>query len=756
MANMMPGQLRVNNDLGARAQVDTGAIQQLPASHLPDLAAQASAQFSGVADTIGAMADKAAAKEGAEAGLKAGLDPEFRTVHNNTIRGDAFDKAGLDVAETRLRQQLEASFDTAFAQHSGDPIALNSELSKHTLAIIANAPQELRPKLQLAVQGKRLAFARQQARQQMAEMQSAAQGAFETELADTTKRIHQNAYSSGLDGAADDALAKDVALYSQALKRRGPDGQLYVSPQAAAKDVRKLTQTVTTARLSGAFDRLPTLDAKAQFIKQMEDDYRAGKGVAGVYDLDEFDKVKSGLMADYRAAKTLQATQIAGVKEDLRGVKKRAEDGFMPPANEMAALQARTASAGDPELAQTLAIAQDTAAFVNGARRVTPAELEAANEQTRAKLHADGATETAAARLELGDKLLDNMRTELKQDPLGWADRVGLVKVAPIDFSDPEKTQGSIKARLAQAETIADYYGQTPKYLRPDEKQMLATGMAKGGKAALAIATTIAATAGDRAEDVMRELSDSAPVMAGLGALVAQSGGQPTPAAIDAFDAIAARQERNEKGGKPLPAVMLPKPSDVQAAVSEIAGGALSADPRNEAAAINAATLVYEMRAARAHAQSFDPDMFKQALSEVLGERTIGGVKYGGVVDQRPGYFFSSGNNIVLPPNVRKDGWRDAIDALSPSVLDRAGIGQPSTETGKAVDFERFRRGTLVQIGNGKYLVALGDVSKPGQEQYVRETKTTPGEPRPLVLDFSKISPVLSRIRPDLFLGGGR
>jgi len=755
MANMMPGRLRVDNDLGVNAAVDTNAIQQLPGSHLPQIASQVSAQFSGIADTIGAMADKAAAKEGTEAGMKAGLDPEFRTVHNNTIRGDAFDKAGLDVAETRLRQQLEASFDTSFAQHSGDPIALNDALSKHTLAIVSNAPPELRPRLQLAVQGKRLAFARQQARQKAAEMQSAAQGAFETELADTTRRIHQIAYSSGLDATADDVLAKQVGLFSQTLTRRGPDGQLYMSPEAAAKDTRKLTQTVTTARLSGAFDRLPTLDAKAQFIKQMEDDYRAGKGVSGVYDLDEFDKMKSGLMADYRSAKTLQATQIASVKEDVTGVAKMAEKGYSPAPDQMAALKAKTAAVGDPELAQTLAIAENTAVFVNAASRVTPAELEATNEQLRATLQSEGATPQGVARVELGDKLLGNMRKELKEDPLGWADRVGLVKVAPIDFSDPEKTQASIKARLAQADTIADYYGQQPKYLRPDEKQLLATGMSKGGKAALGIATTIAATAGDRAESVMRELSDSAPVMAGLGALVAQSGGVPTPAAIDAFDAIAARQERNEKGGKPLPAVVLPRPVDVQTALSSVAGGALSADPRNEAAAINAATLVYEMRAARAHATTFDKDMFDQALSEVLGERTVGGVKYGGVADQSTSWFGAS-KKIVLPPEVRQDGWRDAVGALSPSVLERAGIGQPSTESGAAIDFERFKRGTLVQVGNGKYLVALGDVSKPGQEQYVKETKTTPGQPKPLVLDFSKITPVLSRIRPDLFLGGGR
>ena len=755
MANQMPGALRVDNTIDVTSRVNPNAIQQLQDSGIGRVAAEAAHVFSGLGDTIGQMADTAAQKEGTEAGKVAGLDPEFRTVNNGTIRGNAFDKAGLDVAETRLRQALDAGLDGAFTKFAGDPAGLANAIQAHSAAIIGSAPQELRPGLQLIVRGKQLQFARQQARQQAAERVSEAAGAFDTELADTTKRLHQMAYSSGLDPASDAVLADQVGLYAQALKRRGPDGQLYVAPEKAALEVRKLNQAVATARISGAFDRLPTLDAKLKFIEELQKDYSSGKGIASTYDLDEFDKVQKSLMSDYRAAKTLQATQVAGVKEDVSAVGKMAEKGFAPAPDDMAALKARVQSAGDPKLAQSLAIAEDTAQFVNVARRATPAELDQSNAALRDKLATGGASELGVARLELGEKLADNMRKEIKEDPLGWADRVGLVKVPGIDFSDPDKAQASIRARMATAETVADYYGQRPKYLRPDEKQALATVIAKGGRQALAVATTVAATAGDRAEGIMRELADSAPVMAGLGSLVAQSGGAPTPAAIDAFDALAARQDRTEKGGKPLPEVVMPKAADIQQSLSEVAGSALSADPRNEAAAINAANLVYEMRAARQHLTAFDQNVYKQALSEVLGERTIDGVKYGGVVAQSPGWFHST-NQVVIPPNVRQDTWHDTIDALSPSVLDRAGIGQPVTSSGKAIDFERFKRGTLVQVGNGQYMVSLGDPTKPGQEQWAAETKSSPGQPQPLVLDFNRITPVMSQIRPDLFLGGSR
>lgn len=752
--NQMNGQLRVDNNIGREVQVDT-RVDQIPDNGLSKFADTAASAFAGIGDRIGQMADAAAAKEGAAAGRAAGLDPEFRTANNGTIRGDAFDRAGLDVAETRFRQQIDAGFDASFAKHAADPAALEQDLAAQRIAILQHAPTELKPGLELLMNGKRLQFGREQARRQAADAQSAAAGALDTQLSDTLKGMHQRAYALGLDPQSDRVLGDDVATLAKTLARRGPDGQRLVSPEAAAKQLDAVKETVATARLSGAFSRLPTIEAKAQFIKEFEDDFASSKGLAKVYNLESFDRVKSSLEADYRAAKTQQATQTAAVKEDVTAVAKMAEKGFAPAPDQLAALKARVSATGDPKLGETMAIAEDTMGWQSSARRSTPAELEAYTGALRDKLQGAGATPAGVARLELGEKLLDNMRKELKQDPLGWVDRVGIVPVAPIDLSDPDKMQASIRARIATADQVGSLYGQTPQYLRPDERNMLATAMAKGGRQALAVATAIAGTAGDKAVPIMAELGDQAPVMAGLGALVAQSaGGQPPPAAIDAFDALAARQERAE-GGKTLPAVVMPKPGDVQSALSDVVGGALSADPRNEAAAVNAATLVYEIRAARAHVQTFDPDMFKQALSEVLGERTIGGVTYGGVARQSTG-FWSPTNDIVLPPNVRQDGWHDAIDALSPSVLDRAGLGQPVTESGKAIDFDRFKQGQLVQIGSGQYLVALGDPSKPGAENFAAETKTEPGRPRPLVLDFNKLSPVMSQIRPDLFLGGTR
>lgn len=751
MANMMPGQLRVDNNLGREVRVDSN-VQQLPDTGGEKAFADVSRAFAGIGERVGQMADKAAAKEGALDGRAAGLDPEFRPVNTGTIRGDAFDKAGLDVAETRIRQQVEADFDAAYLKHAADPAGLQNALVLKRAGILQHVPEQLRPDIELLMRGKQLHFSREQARRAAAEAQAAAAAAVEQQMHDSLKGLHQRAYALGVDAQADEVLAADVGVLAKTLARRGPDGQRLISPAAARKQIDAVQETVATARLSGAFSRLPTLDAKAQFIKQFEDDFANSRGLSKVYDLQSFETVKNRLEADYRSAQTEQRAQISAVAEDVKAFQRSAEKGHALAPGDLAGLKSKVAATKDPALASSFAVAENTLAWQSAAARSTPAELEAHLTGLHEKLKT-GATPEGEARLALGEKLLGHMRTELKQDPLGWADRVGVLKIAPLDFSSAEAAAATVKARVAQAETVAGVYGHEPKYLRPDEKQALATTMARGGPEALAVATTVAAHAGDRALGVMSELGDHAPVMAGLGAMVAMAGGgRPPQAVVDAFDALAARRERAEASGKTLPPVPMPSTSEIQTVLADRLGGALSADPRNEAAVVEAAKLVYEKRAAQGHFTASMPDAFAQAVSEVLGEQTIDGVKFGGIARQG-GRWWGARHEVVLPPAVRQDALPDVMAMLTPAVFDQAGLKQPVTASGNQVSAERLRDATLVQSGNGRYLLALGDPATPGKEQFVQAASARAGETVPFELDFNRLMPVLAKRRPDLFLG---
>jgi hypothetical protein len=181
-----------------------------------------------------------------------------------------------------------------------------------------------------------------------------------------------------------------------------------------------------------------------------------------------------------------------------------------------------------------------------------------------------------------------------------------------------------------------------------------------------------------------------------------------------------------------------------------VLGSALASAPRDEAALMALANAVYEVRAQSLGLTEFSAEEWQKGLRELLGERDIGGIVYGGVVPARDGWF-GDDRQIVLPPIVRQDRWQDAIRMITRQDLAVAGIPMPVDANGREVPMERVLSGTLVpDRGVGRYQVAAGDPDVPGQEMWIYGGK--PGEP--LVLDLLKLSPILAKRRPDLFIGG--
>jgi hypothetical protein len=107
-----------------------------------------------------------------------------------------------------------------------------------------------------------------------------------------------------------------------------------------------------------------------------------------------------------------------------------------------------------------------------------------------------------------------------------------------------------------------------------------------------------------------------------------------------------------------------------------------------------------------------------------------------------------SGNPIILPPAVKQSSWRETIDMLTPGDLTAAGLGSPVGGDGKPVSMDRVKNATLVQVGDGRYLLATGSPDTPGAEGYI---KTGDGK-RNFVLDYKALQPILGKRRPDLFL----
>ncbi|MBJ7535283.1 hypothetical protein JDN40_14320 [Rhodomicrobium vannielii ATCC 17100] len=729
MDNTMRGQIKVDAGLDLPKEKSASPVAQALSS--------AASDFASIGAKIGAWADQATAIEGTEAGKQAGIDPEFRPTKDMTIYGRSFDTAGLQVHETQWKTAMLGDLDTVYQKFGNDPSALRSELQARRGKWVTKALQEIRPDIQLEFDKQEMTFTRQAARAAAERAAAENRAAFSVELGETLKRTQQRAYWLGLDETADTISAADIAALEKSLKRTGVDGKPMFSPSERASVLEKAKGEVTDARILGAFSRLPGLQAKAEFIQKFEGDFSKSDGIAKHYTLDQFERMSGKLRAELHASKTQADATAAMLKEQVGQVEKMAEKGFSPPPDQMAALKGQVAALAmdgkaSIDTKRSFAEAENLLEWHSAAVKAPPQDLDAwvAKERDRLK---NNATPFEVRRLDLGEKLLGTMHTELKHDPLGWADRSGVLKVAPLDLAKPQE---SLARRIGEADAVAAAYGQKPVYFRPDEKRAIAAMAAQGGEQTIAVTQAIASTGDpERAHAMARELFSETPAMAMLTGLATKAG--PSPAVRDAADGFALRKAQGFKS-------IAPKEKEQREAAISVLGDTFKEMPKSESAAVALANAVYEVRARRIGATDFDERIWKQGLREVMGERDVGGVVYGGVAENDLSSWRSE-RRIVLPPFLRQDRWHEAIDAITPADLEQSGLGTPTGDKGVPIPWSRVKNGgTLVNAGDGRYFIDMGD------GRFVRDRKTD----SPYVLDLYALRPLLAKRRPDLFLEG--
>ncbi len=738
--NQSRGLLRIATDV-APARVDPGAIaSNLPSTGIERTMGQIGAEFAQIGDRIGKMADHAAQVEGQQAGKIAGLDPEFRPTNAMTIRGEAYDKAGLDIWASNAQIAISGELGKAWDSHQDNPARLNQAIGEIRGQWLDKVPQQVRPEFELMFRKQQLTYQRQAARQQAARVAAEHKAATEGELVDRLKSLQQRAGGLGLDPEADAILADDLRGLSGTLKRRGPDGKPLYTPTEQARLLRGAEEDVTTSRLLGAFGRLPSTEAKQKFIADLEGDWKKSEGLARVYDLNGIRKVTGQLEGELRQARVQDDAVRRAVTKEVTSFDDAIKRGIPIAPERHAAIEARVAGIGDPELAAQWEDSKALIAWQATARRMTPGQLDQVVRAGRDELSGGIANPRQLRHLTVAESLLTEMRGELKRDPLGWAERVGLVgQVTPLETA-PDKAVASFSARASQAEAVAAHYGQAPVYLRPDEKALIATQIAQGGGESLQTIGLIAGASQDRALAIMNEISDHAPAVAMLGGLVAKAG--PVEAARDAADGFAIRRQPDYKS-------IVPQGPKVRAATHEAIGGALTGMPEAESAAVTLANSIYEVRARRQGLTEFEPSVWKKGLREALGERTIAGETYGGIGYPSSGVF-RSGHPVIVPPDVKTSAIGTLKDAIRMEDLISEHGDRPKDERGRDVSIATVRGSTLVTDGDGKYRLATGDPTS-DEPRWIYDSSG-----RPYVLDLNRLGPRLRQRVPDAFLGGAR
>jgi hypothetical protein len=707
-----------------------------------ELFQRAAGVFGEVADTIGTIADVAAQKEGSDAGALAGLDREFRPKGDLTIYGQAFDQAAIETKKSQMAVEVTAQMQKAFDANPANPTGLAQALEgvkagwQETVDDERLAPH-LKPDFEALFLRNHTGLMRDATRAFHANVRAEQAGALEAERETRARTAEQQAYRLGLDATADEVLAGELADMRKRLAVRGPDGQPIVDPVQQVKLLRDTEQSIARARITGAFSRLDDLPSRIRFIDELEKRYQAGGDrVLDLFDPGQYQALHATLSSQARQEELGAAQAERETKRAVKAFGEAAKGGITLKDDEMAGLKARVVATNDPEIIRDFDDAVDTLAMVRQLNMTPPAEIEAFVDHERARLLDQGTSADGreVARLKVAEDYLQNAHTELANDPLGFAAKAGTATVAPLDITDPV----SLGLRAATAEHVAGVYGREVKYFRPEEKAAIAAASRKGGDEMIAVATSITAGMGENAPEALAEISKDAPVLAMVGGLWLAAGGKSPPAI--ARDMARGLELRAMKGF-----VSQSQTADVKQAAAEVLQSVLSRQETDQAAAINAANAVYDARAYQQGVSSFDGELWKQGLREVLGEREVNGVKFGGVVGQG----FWGAHAIVLPPTVKQDALEDVLGLIDAGDLDRANIPRPVGATGLPIAVSRIREGTLVQVGAGQYAVAMGDPDTPGEERWLKANAA--GDP--FILDLGRIAPELARRRPDLFLG---
>jgi hypothetical protein len=265
----------------------------------------------------------------------------------------------------------------------------------------------------------------------------------------------------------------------------------------------------------------------------------------------------------------------------------------------------------------------------------------------------------------------------------------------------PEDFKARLKSRLAVGEAVASEYNltKTPIFTR-DETAALTRAADAGGDSLLGVADALTSAGGDKALDVLGEVSKDAPILANIGALKTVGG----DTAI-VRDAAAGLELMALDGFKSR----LPHIEGRKQVLQEAYGNAFSVLSTQYQAASQTAFAAYEAEAFRlgvqpsAYADGEEKTRLERRLQEAVGASYDGKRRYGGTADVR-------GHKVVAPRWLNHARVDDVLDVMTDADWSKVGRhGGPKDADGKPLSAADLKGSYLQSVGDGVYRVYFSD-----------------------------------------------
>lgn len=495
----------------------------------------------------------------------------------------------------------------------------------------------------------------------------------------------------------------------------------------------------------------------------------AGLVPPGQSEVDAYDGPFQNLpLAKRRAIFAKAETNFEKEKKGVEAVIKEqmsvAADGYLPPEKIMKELDRRVTAIGDPMLGAQYDTMLRNAQWTQRLQKAPPIAIEEQARLLRDQAMQGGTTKEGEAAIKHVETVAASVRKNVNDNPMSWANRtqiqVPMAEAPPADLEPRMRAQWKppmanvqleqlnfgaetidqqLAYRAEQAKGVGRYYGQPPQMFTTNERDFLKDQVRKGGPAMLGVLgriTKAAQVSGIDPTGPMREIGKDAPELAMIGSLVAQGAdGKLLDHAAKAFNL------RHTEGDKFISQIdkaqSKPDLSEIMPALSKTPG---MVDPSTRLA-----NVIYEYRHRIEGKDTFDNDLYKRTLREVLGEVTENETKFGGVGRQGSGWFDGKwSHHVIVPPGVRQDSFDSLVNTMQPKDIE---TNPPLDGRGKPLPIADVRASTFLSVGRGRYLLKVRTASDGSDELAVDASG------QPYVLDMTPMLPELQKRKPDIFRG---
>lgn len=659
-----------------------------------------------LADNMERRAEEAAAIEGRASGLEAGKGTSLTLDEGSGARAVAFNSAALKTFKYYQGTRISVALTEAYETNKNNPGGVERAIEGLRPELMKGVPPALRAEFEAKITRTKLIGIERSGRINEKNVFEGAKAAASTAVIDKLKQIEIDSFNVADPDHSINLAMQNIASFRELLVENGPragfefDGEVFAAdvgrtgaynPVDMTRMMGQAGDRVVINQALGRFDRAPDVAEKAAVRDGLREDWQAG-------DLDiseeQLTRLENRMDADLRSGAVQVSAQNRAIVKDVQTATKMLTSGFPISPENVEAMKARVAASGNKDAAAALDNFKVMADFSEAIRAMPPVLLQEGINNMRAVLAKSGVQDVAQlAQLNMAEKMFSEMTTELKRDPLSWANRVGLMDIEPILLSG-EGAIDTLEARVAQADAVARHYGVEPKYMTSSEMdafKVMMDDMDPDEK--LGTLMNVVSGFGDAADDVLAELGTEAPLLAYVGGLAIEGVAQAA-AARSILQGSERLKENPDMQLKDI--VVIP---ELQKAI----GNALAFAPGVRANAIVGAEAMYVDAAARAGIVKFDSKLYSRSVNRALGAQYMSdGSILGGV-----GSY--GDHQLILPGAVTQDGFDTVIANATVEDLILASVGgiPPTHGNGDPLTPKDLKTARLINYQDGTYMVDM-------------------------------------------------